>query len=82
MRLHVRAPGFDSRARNFLAVLFCSFFFSTFFFTYWMVSFYLQSFPFTASRGVALKVFLYLRIMPLSGGNIWVMDFFVVGTEV
>ena len=52
------------------------------FFTYWLVSFYLQSFPFTASRGVALKVFLYLRIMPLSGGNIWVMDFFVVGTEV
>ena len=53
-----------------------------FFFTYWLVLFYLQSFPFTASLGVALKVFPYLRMRPLSGGNIWVIGFFVVGTEV
>ena len=51
------------------------------FFTYWLVSFYYCC-PITALRAVALNVFLYLRIMPLSAGNIWVMVFIVVGTEV
>ena len=64
-----------------LAVLLGSFFFLTSFF-YLLAGFILLALPLTASRAVALNVFLYLRIMPLSAGNIWLMVFIVVGTEV